>query len=254
MDVNSGNFGFRGDKIVLLDLETLMKNDNLTLEKLIPWLSDGLISHIISLYRLGSDEEKDNRESLNLLLSCTSLKKLSDLYINHINIFEPFRYFNVPLNITVLNGFSDHQSEYDDKIVSDVIIKNVKEILGIDIESIKMIYIPVYNYLLNNGKLYDYICFIGCNNMNFVFQIWDEEVDQDEEIQMKLVEKLPSLLKKDSRIMFFEKNKYQDEFKFHKHLLIESNLSYKLMRKFVTVFKLGYIDPISNRFPYFYHI
>jgi len=58
-DTNSGNFGFRGDQIVLLDLETLTPHNYVApdpLKNLTRWLSNSIISYIEEKYsRLSID-------------------------------------------------------------------------------------------------------------------------------------------------------------------------------------------------------
>jgi hypothetical protein len=221
-------------------------------------------------YKMEKDDEKDEeKDIIQVLFSCSSYQEDSDLMKNLVAIFMPFHTLysktDKIINLTVINPYKG--DEYDnDK--SKEIIKKISKFLGLNIIVNPIVYENFYNHIFIKSLssfFYDYVCFIGCNNVDFIFSFFNSDFEEKISLLNKkletdqdfdgldvyiLSEKLNLFLKPCSKILFFEKGKYWDRLEFHRHLLIPEHRARKHANNFLENFKLEYIP---NKIPYFIH-
>ena len=215
------------------------------------------------------DEKDDEKDIIQVLFSCSSYQEDSDLMKNIVAIFMPFHTLysktDKIINLTVINPYKG--DEYDnDK--SKEIIKKISKFLGLNIIVNPIVYENFYNHIFIKSLssfFYDYVCFIGCNNVDFIFSFFNSDFEEKISLLNKkletdqdfdgldvyiLSEKLNLFLKPCSKILFFEKGKYWDRLEFHRHLLIPEHRARKHANNFLENFKLEYMP---NKIPYFIH-
>lgn len=183
-------------------------------------------------------------DKLNILMSCTSFKKNSDLMLNLEQILEPLvkmcRDKLVILN--VIDPYSQ-DPEYDNN-ESKKHIKEVAKKMGIDNIIINpIIHERFLDHIFEKKIDYDMIIFVGCNNYMFVFSLLDEnlklyiqinnlDVDEkkDEEDMMYtfsqyyLSKNFKDFIKPTTKLLFFEPKHggYSTTLKFNKRFEISN--------------------------------
>ena len=228
--------------------------------------------HPILRYKMMSDNEDQKEDSIEVLFSCTSYLENSDLMKNIISILKPFLMYSRSdkiINITMINGYRHKEGVDDINKTKEEKIKYIAKLVGLNVVFNPMIYERFIDHIFKmslQSFFYDYICFIGCNNIDFLFSFFGNGNDEDKHKlsskigiedkeyfesfeQYAVTQNLNLFLKPCSKILFFEKGRYWDEINFHSHLLNPMSKAKKHAEIFLENFELK-IFPTSN-IPYF---